>query len=111
MERPEGDLGLQQLTRTCSERFGLGPAQLILKLKQMILKLKQTTGKRKSQPACPVCPRKQLWRRVTWDGRFSQQLKSDLARSAMPDVPSPLLFEDYVPRSTSADLWNRHVRF
>jgi hypothetical protein len=28
--RPEGDLGLQQLTRSCSERFGLGAAQLVL---------------------------------------------------------------------------------
>ena len=27
LERPEGDLGLQQLTRSCSERFGLEAAQ------------------------------------------------------------------------------------
>jgi hypothetical protein len=47
LERPEGDLGLQHLTRSCSERFGLGAAQLVLKLKQ-------TAGQRESQPACPV---------------------------------------------------------
>ena len=29
-----GGLGLQQLTRSCSERFGLGAAQFVLKLKQ-----------------------------------------------------------------------------
>ena len=62
MERPEGDLGLQQLTRSCSERFGLGAAQLVLKLKQ-------TAGQRESQPACPVYARKQPCWRMTWDGR------------------------------------------
>jgi Phage integrase family len=62
MERPEGDLGLQQLTRSCSERFGLGAAQLVLKLKQI-------AGQRESQPACPVYARKQPCWRATWDGR------------------------------------------
>jgi hypothetical protein len=32
--RPEGDWGFQQLTRSWSERFGLGTAQLVPKLKQ-----------------------------------------------------------------------------
>jgi hypothetical protein len=54
--------GLQQLTRRCSERFGLGAAQFVLKLKQ-------TAGPRESQPACRVYARKQPWWRVTWDGR------------------------------------------
>ena len=54
--------GLQQLTRRCSERFGLGAAQFVLKLKQ-------TAGQRESQPACPLYARKQPWWRVTWDGR------------------------------------------
>ena len=56
------NLGLQQLTRSCSERFGLGAAQLVLKLKQ-------TAGQRESQPACPVYARKLPCWRVTWDGR------------------------------------------
>jgi hypothetical protein len=57
-----GDLGLQQLTRSCSERPGLGAAQFVLKPKQ-------TAGQRESQPACPVYARKQPRWRVTWDGR------------------------------------------
>ena len=43
LERPEGGLGLQQLTRSWSERFGLGAAQFVLKLKQ-------TARQRESQP-------------------------------------------------------------
>ena len=66
LERPEADLGLQQLTRTCSERFDCGAAK-------SALKLKQTAGKRKSEPACPVCARKQPCRRVPWTKGFSQQ--------------------------------------
>jgi hypothetical protein len=62
VERPEDDLGPQQSTRTCSERFGLGAAQLVLKLKQI-------AGQRESQRACPVYGRKQQCWRVTWDGR------------------------------------------
>jgi hypothetical protein len=62
LERPGETWGLQQLTRRCSERFGLGAAQFVLKLKQ-------TAGQRESQPACPLYARKQPWWRVTWDVR------------------------------------------
>ena len=37
------------------------------------LKLKQTAGTRKSEPACPVCARKQPWWRP-WDGGCSHEM-------------------------------------
>jgi hypothetical protein len=56
------EAGASAIDTACSERFGLGAAQLVLELKQ-------TAGQPQSQPACPVYARKQPWWWMTWDGR------------------------------------------
>ena len=94
LERPEGDVGLQQLTLTCSESCStaviqcrgfdsLGvsasePPHARSWAAEVALKLKQTAGKRKSEPACPVCARKQPW--LAGAGGRRMQPKPELAR-------------------------------